>query len=64
MRVIIEVDSKEELAEALSVLGNRSVKVVSLSPEDRAARLQEVIQKYRINLPEDWTFDRDEAHQR
>ena len=65
MRVIIEVNSAEELQETLALLGDRPVTVAK--PPDaskRAALLREAVRTYRIALPEDWAFNRDEAHER
>ena len=63
MRVIIEVDNKEELAETLTLLGDRPVEVRE-RPTLRQDRLQEIFRKYRGRLPEDYRFDREEAHDR
>ena len=65
MRVIIEVDSKEELLETLLLLGDRPLTIVEApGASRRATLLREAVHKYRIKLPKDWKFDRDEAHER
>lgn len=65
MRVIIEVDSKEELQETLALLGDRPVTVLEApTASRRAALLREAIETYRIELPKDWKFDREEANER
>ncbi|GIV57636.1 MAG: hypothetical protein KatS3mg042_0549 [Rhodothermaceae bacterium] len=65
VRIIIEVDSKEELADTLALLGDRPVTVQEVMPaSDRAALLGEALRKYRIRLARGWTFDRDEAQER
>ncbi len=65
VRVIIEVGSKEELEQTLALLGDRPVTVVEAPiASRRAALLREAVRTYRIKLPKDWKFDRDEAHER
>ena len=65
MRVIIEVDSEEELRKTLALLGDRPVTLVEPpSLSERAALLREAVRTYRIELPKGWTFNRDEAHER
>ena len=63
MRIIIEVDSKEELEETLALLGDRPVTVRERSTV-REDRLREIFRTYRGHLPEDYRFDRNEAHER
>ena len=63
MRVIIEVDSQEELAETLAMLGDRPVEVRE-RPTVRQERLQEMFRTYRGQPPEGYRFDREEAHER
>ena len=64
VRVIIEVDSKEELEETLALLGDRPVTLVEVPAASyRAALLREAVRTYRIKLPKDWNFDRDAAHE-
>ncbi len=64
MRVIIEVDNKEELQETLSLLGERPVEVRQRATTLRKERLEQIFRTYRGHLPEGYRFDRDEAHER
>ena len=63
MRVIIEVDSPEELQEALTLLGERPVEVRQRTTP-RQERLEQIFRKYHGRLPEDYHFDREAAHER
>lgn len=64
MRVIIEVDNKEEFRETLALLGDRDVEVRERAATLRHERLREIFRTYRGCLPEGYRFDRDEAHER
>ena len=73
MRLIIEVENDQELERALDALNaeafkNRPIHVVTPSQrpslQERRAILQRIYDRYQIELPPDWTFDRDEAHER
>jgi len=65
MRVIIEVDDEEELRQTLALLGNTNSIIVEKPPtSSRMAKLLDSLRKYQIKLPEDWKFNRDEAHER
>lgn len=67
MRVIIEVDNEQELKETLALLGERNVVVIETPGEaaiKREVLLREVAGKYHGKLPENWKFNRDEAHGR
>lgn len=63
MRVIIEVDNKEELQETLLLLGDRPVEVRERTTP-RRERLEQIFRTYQGRLPENYRFDRDEAHER
>lgn len=73
MRVIIEVENGDELEQALAALQaetfkNQPIQVRTLyqarSPRERQAILQPIYDRYQIELPPDWTFNRDEANER
>ena len=73
MRLIIEVDNGEELERALKILQgdtfkNQPIQVMTPHPipsrRQRQTILQQIYERYQIKLPEDWRFDRDEAHER
>lgn len=72
MRLIIEVDNGEELERTLKVLQadafkNQPIQVVTPhrvpSRHQRQTILETIYDRYQIELPEDWRFDRDEANE-
>lgn len=63
MRVIIEVDSAEELQEILPFLENKTVELRQ-PMLSRQERLERIFDRYQGHLPEDYRFNRDEAHDR
>ncbi len=63
MRVIIEVNNSEELREALALLGDKPMEVRE-KRSLRRARLEQLFERMRGVLPEDYHFDRDELHER
>ena len=73
MRVIIEVDNEHELERVLDALKtevfrDQPIQVTTPrrapSHRERQAILQKLFDTYRITLPVNWKFDRDEAHER
>lgn len=73
MRLIIEVDNADELERALAALEADAFKDQPIqvttpnrtpSRQERQAILERIYSRYRIELPPDWTFDRDAAHER
>lgn len=64
MRVIIEVDSQEELRETLRLLGDRPVEIHERATASRHQALRQIFQKYQGQLPDGYHFDRDEVHER
>lgn len=63
VRLIIEVDTKDELAEMLALLGDRPITIQEHLPS-REERLAAIFAKYKGRLPKDYHFNRDEAHER
>lgn len=63
MRIIIEVDTKEELSEMLALLGDRPITIQKQIPS-RQERLAAIFDTYKGRLPKDYRFNRDEAHER
>lgn len=73
MRVIIEVDDDQELERALEALQadafkDRPIQVKGPpripSRRERQAILERIYERYQIDLPADWKFDRDQANER
>jgi len=71
MRVIIEIDSDDELRRLKHLLGEERIEVrtsrARTDASDRAARrerLRALQQRIRITLPDDYHFDRDTLYDR
>ena len=74
MRVVIEVQDDAELQRVTRLLREEGVEVrvggdgapasPAFDPEKRYQELKERFSEFRITLPPDYTFDRNEIHDR
>ena len=67
MRVIIEIENEDDLTRLTEILRDAQVTVIrepARPAPDRRAVLQRLFSTYRVDLPDGFAFDRDEAHER
>ena len=63
MKVIIEIEKDEELEIVKKAFKGKSITIVSTQKERRKL-LDAILKKYKVKLPKNYKFNREEIHAR
>ena len=64
MRITIDIDTPEEMKEISAFLEKKRHPEHSSNFEERRKRLEKLFSEIKGHLPENYKFDREEAHER